>query len=524
VTLIQEHVGSALIIIGDRLEPKPYLRNLVSLIGQENSALSEESQVRYIVCQDYSSLAVALKKFRSRVRLILIGPGLDGRPDMIGRLVGGKIHTIMVVDPRERPLAEDETAANKLAENLRQLGNVLVHPGEATTEFFEPIVKQRVVCGLSSQAEIQDISPQERALLLERRLESVTKFPSLPDTQQKVSALGEMSQPKNWAEAIDPDLPVKKVILTSLNSAHYGFRHRVKTIEQAVSLASTRTIRELVLACTVQRLFRKIPEARVEQFWKHSVATAYFARLFTLPALAENQSPQQRSEFERLALPEEPRKLLQECRLWKEFDVPEDLDPFTAGLLHDIGKVTMALCFEEALLMIDPIVEAGVKESDEKGEIWAESTRSVERALLEDMDHQVIGGRIAKRWGFEPALQQVILQHHDVGRQSPDILKVVAMADLAANTLHCYPFREDQHPLPRLLERVTRSVEQGFEDLDGALEAAAPELEKVLQGLEVPTHLWKTVDTKKFFALCHALRPSVRDATRSFLQMTTVVS
>jgi putative nucleotidyltransferase with HDIG domain len=472
----------ALVLIGDRLGPVPHLRNLVAVIRRENEQLPEDTQIGYVVCSKYSDLALELKRKRDWVRLILVGPGLDGKLDMITRLIGRNVQTVLIMDPEKRPLSEKSEEAKRIAESLREAGNILVEAGEATEDFYGPLVKNFVVDGLTPQLDITSLSPEKRSEMLDKRLE--------------------------------------------LNSAHYSFRYPVKTIEQAVALASAKTIRELVLACTVRRLFKKIDAARIEQFWQHSVATSFLAVLFSLPLEHEARTMKQRDEFNRLGLTEEHERMLRELAICKKLDLDPNADAFTAGLLHDIGKVTMTLCFEESLLLIDPLLESGLKEAEERGELWAESSKSLERSLMSDMDHQIIGGRIARRWGIDPRIQQVITQHHDVTKKSPDLLKLVALADVAANTVCCYPCRTSQHPLPRLLDRVKKKVgdlsgadrekamEESFQGIDS-------ELETVLRKLEVPDHLWQIVDRQAFFRLCFEVRPQIRKATTGFLRMTT---
>jgi len=271
--------------------------------------------------------------------------------------------------------------------------------------------------------------------------------------------------------------------------------------------------------CTVRRLFQRIPEARVEHFWRHSVATGNFARIFTLPGSPGEQTSEQQAELARFRLDEETAKRLQQAELWKKFEVEREADPFTAGLLHDIGKVTMALCFEELFLMVDPIVEHSIQDHESRGEIWAESCRSIERGLLHDMDHQVIGGRIAKRWGLAPSLQQVIAQHHDVTRKSPGLLKIVLLADVAANMLHSYPFAEGKHPLQQVMARMKAAVEGGTE-LTSAIESSMDDLKSILERLEVPDHLWQTIELRDFALLCYALAPRIHEVTAAFLHMT----
>jgi HD-like signal output (HDOD) protein len=525
----QEKVQTPLILIGDRLSRRPHLANLFELVRAENEQLPDGSQIGYVICRDYSSFAVALKRHAPNVRLIVVGPELEGKPDMLVRLLGDGTPVVLAVDPERRPLAENREEARRLLTNLKELGKTMIHVDEATREFYEPFVKNHVVAGLSSQFDITSMTPEQRSELLEKRLESVTAFPSLPETQRKVSELDDHAPPKKWAEAIDPDVPIRTVILNLLNSAHYSFRYRIETIEQAVSLASTRAIREIVLACTVQKLFRKISEARVDQFWQHSIATAYFARLLALPVDPEKASPAERSELERYALEPDDLERLKATELADTFDFRKDVDPFTAGMLHDIGKVTMALCFEDSLLLLEPLVEEGIKAGEESGEIWADSCRALERSLMGDTDHQTIGGRIARRWNLEDKLHQVITRHHDITEKTPLLVNLVALADLAANAVLPYPFRADQAPLTRLFRRIDERVQSEGGDrasvaremLQGDL---AGERERILARMEIPELLWKHVDPIEFLVLTYAIAPRIRKLTLEFLRMTSSMS
>ncbi len=520
--------GSSLVVIGDRVTPQPHLASLVGLIRRENEALPADKQVQYVICDDYSTLAVALKKFRSRISLILVGPGLNGKQDMIVRLIGRDIKSVLALGPG-MSLSDSPEQNKRLLANLVELGVSVVVSGDASEEFWEPIVKEQVVAGLSADLDLASMTAEQRAEQLDKRLESVTMFPSLPETQNRVSALDDLDHPKKWAAAIDQDVPIKTVILNLLNSAHYSFRTRITTIEQAVSLASARTIREVVLACTVQRLFRNVEEARIDQFWRHSVATGFFAKMLALPAVPEEQTPQEKTEFARLQLEDEAKAALREARLWSKFELGKDADAFTAGLLHDIGKVTIALCFEDALRLVDPVVSTGVREADAEGRIWAESSRQVERQLMGDIDHQTVGGRIARRWGLTPEMQEVITQHHLVRRTSAPLTRLVALANLAANTLHSYPFQEEQHALSRLMGSMSEALQADERDEaeawpDHFALHVEPRLPQILEEYEVPDNLWKTVPAVDFFRLVWLLRPRVKRLTGTFLQMTAQVA
>ena len=105
--------------------------------------------------------------------------------------------------------------------------------------------------------------------------------------------------------------------------------------------------------------------------------------------------------------------------LWEKFDLPDGCDTFTAGLLHDMGKVTMLMCLEGSLELVMAVIESEVHDAQENGKMWTGTAIEVERFLMKDMDHQVIGGRLAQSWEIDSNLQQVIEHHHEVGENAP---------------------------------------------------------------------------------------------------------
>ena len=70
--------GNPLIIIGDKIQPKPYLVALMQQLRAVNALLEPDDRIKYAVCNDSSDVALALKKYLDSVKMILIGPGLRG--------------------------------------------------------------------------------------------------------------------------------------------------------------------------------------------------------------------------------------------------------------------------------------------------------------------------------------------------------------------------------------------------------------------------------------------------------------
>ncbi|MEW6753294.1 MAG: HDOD domain-containing protein [Candidatus Latescibacterota bacterium] len=518
--------GNPLIIVGDKIRRKPHLIALMQQLRVENALLDEGQQIKYAVCADCTEVALALQRYRDAVKLILLGPGLRGNAVTVARMLSKKAHIVMVIDPAANPLGADPISYQQIRRNLEALGIVLVLAKEATAGFFEPVVNDYVLSGLPPGPDMEKMSPEERAAMLDRRLDAASKFPAMPETQRRVGELDDMAPPKRWAEAIDPDVLTRNVVLRILNSARYGFRSRVETIEQAVALASTRTIREIVTACQVRQLFRKTSEETIDHFWRHSLAAAFYAKLLSMPADAASQTPQQRAEMERFRLDAEQARALAEAGVWRALDLGAGQDTFIAGLLHDVGKVTMLMCLEDSLTLITALIESEVAEHKARNALWARPVLDTERFLMKDMDHQVIGGRLADRWALPEGVQMVISHHHDVHPGSPPLLKLVGLANLAASTLFPYPTTAEQHPFPQLMERIEKAAKKKpGRSLPQAVEEAVnqdvfADLVDVLNRLAPPNHLWEIVDFRTFFRLCYLLAPAVRTAAIAFLQQT----
>ena len=104
------------------------------------------------------------------------------------------------------------------------------------------------------------------------------------------------------------------------------------------------------------------------------------------------------------------------------------------------------------------VIESEVQDAQESGKMRTGAAIEVERFLMNDMDHRVIGGRLAESWGIDTELQQVITHHHDVGDKAPGLLKLIRRhGGQLPLPLSC---RGHSAPLPPVLHAHRQSGEE----------------------------------------------------------------
>ncbi|MGZ8287797.1 MAG: HDOD domain-containing protein [Telluria sp.] len=185
----------------------------------------------------------------------------------------------------------------------------------------------------------------------------------------------------------DPALAARTLRLA--NSSYYGLPARVKTIRQAILMLGFDTMRTLVSAGgVINALSGRGPNPGLEQFWRHSMATAVCAR-----------------------------NIARHTRLNQEH-------AFVGGLLHDIGRLVLATRF--------PRQYAAVLAWREQHDAWEVEA---EQEVL-GIDHQQVGLMLAASWQFPALIQRAIGNHHqpqvdDLG----DLPSVVHVANAIVHAL-----------------------------------------------------------------------------------------
>ncbi len=201
------------------------------------------------------------------------------------------------------------------------------------------------------------------------------------------------------------------------NSALYGLQRRISTIQEAIVVLGQRTVSTMVTAMAITSRFQSLQVARYDQrlFWRHNVGTAMCAG-----ALAKRLGFNQESAF-------------------------------TAGLLHDIGKLVLASRFPEHF--------AGVLDYQKQHDCHM---NEAERQVL-GFDHTQIGAALAKQWKFSPDISEGVAGHHaPEARSAASMADVIHLADLMA---HVLDFTSSENDLaPDLSEIAWQRLGLNWED------------------------------------------------------------
>jgi putative nucleotidyltransferase with HDIG domain len=223
-------------------------------------------------------------------------------------------------------------------------------------------------------------------------LENIHRLPSLPSVvNELILALSDdaLSVDK-LAHGIEKDQALSARALRVANSPFYGMPKPVSSIHDAIVVLGFRAVSSLVTTAALTEFFKTPSLAWFDQstFWRHSLGTAVSAR--RLAGLA-------------------------------------GLDPetgFTAGLLHDIGRLMLVVCCARQY-------EAVVAWRNHEDAYFLDA----EREVL-GVTHAQAGEALARHWNFAPEIQVAVATHHvPVAGPRASYADLAHVADILAHGL-----------------------------------------------------------------------------------------
>ncbi len=213
----------------------------------------------------------------------------------------------------------------------------------------------------------------------------VDTLPCVPAAFQEISSClqSKTANVAKVAQVISHDVAMTANIMKLVNSAFFGARRQVTSVERAVAYLGWDTLIALVLG---HGLFKSIGTSAGETLWQHSLSTAMAAR-----AIATNENlPQARVE-----------------------------EAFLTGMLHDVGRVVYATRAGQPSTGPNPVEFAKIDNSQPAG------------------DHHVeVGAYLLGLWGFPSQIVAAVALHGSPGRRADagfDLTVLVHLADRLAN-------------------------------------------------------------------------------------------
>lgn len=191
-------------------------------------------------------------------------------------------------------------------------------------------------------------------------------------------------------QKIGQDQALTARVLRVVNSPFYGFSRHIGSLKDAGMMLGVHTLRNIVMAAGIMGHFPPGEDRDFDRlsFWQHAIGTGVATRV-----------------------------LAGHCGLDEE-------TAFSAGLLHDIGKLVMAVYFPADFDQV-------LAWRDEQDCLL----KDAEQAVL-GFDHSLVGARVAQKWKLPEAIIEAI-QHHHVPDSVADIpfATLVHVADILCRGL-----------------------------------------------------------------------------------------
>jgi putative nucleotidyltransferase with HDIG domain len=242
----------------------------------------------------------------------------------------------------------------------------------------------------------------------------VKRLPIFPEAPAKLAALLAKGNcgVDDFEQVIKPDPGLTANILRLANSAYFGLTRRIATAREAITILGLKRVYDVATMAAMQRLLPKtIPgyEVSSEGFWRHAVAVASFAD-----------------------------------NLGRALGVATPAVVFTAGLMHDIGKLVLG---EFLALHAVPVLEKLRSEG--------KSLAGIEREVL-GIDHTEVGADVAAQWKLPDHVVAVIRWHHHPEKVPEGVPReCVDLTHVADAMAHSFGYGADIGELHRALDLMT---------------------------------------------------------------------
>jgi putative nucleotidyltransferase with HDIG domain len=193
---------------------------------------------------------------------------------------------------------------------------------------------------------------------------------------------------KKITQLIESDQALTAKILHIANSPFYGLSTNINSIGCALTMLGLDEIGHLLLTCQMKARLASLNSDQNEtlwKLWKHSVVTASIARLIA-----------------------------------NRFRFPTEGKEYTAGLLHDMGKLVVIQYFPKEYAMVESLIQdLSITDIDAEMQTLA-------------ISHTEIGYQLGQKWRLPKEYLDVMQYHHSVrmSQNNMVMISLVRFADL----------------------------------------------------------------------------------------------
>jgi HD-like signal output (HDOD) protein len=244
------------------------------------------------------------------------------------------------------------------------------------------------------------------AVRLQEILADLNKLPTLPAVATRAMAMAndQNSSLMDFSQLVQRDPPIAAGLLKLANSPLYMTGKAVQSVDQAVVKLGLRICQDLIVAVGMRSMFQSLSAARLafcEQLWEHSFLTGMVCQ-----------------------------------KVNKTFNLRCGGEEFTAGLLHDLGRILIAIACPQDIDLL------GVVDLVEAPDVLRREQEAV------GADHCHLGSWFAAQNKLPSGIVPAIRYHHTPA-QAPtggNLVALVALAEHVGNYLLGENSPEDYRP------------------------------------------------------------------------------
>lgn len=261
---------------------------------------------------------------------------------------------------------------------------------------------------------------------LKNYVKRIDKLPTIPAIAHEIlNLIGDDKVSVNKIESIvENDPAISGKILSVANSAFFGSRQAIKTLDNAIMRIGFNNVKNIALGISIMTVFDEGKGPKVldyQRIFNHSVSVGFIAK-----------------------------------RISDELKLGTSEEIFLNGILHDVGFLVLSRYFDDSY--------KDVLESMNNGQTLLEAEKSV----LE-FDHAELGVWLAKQWQLPNNIKDTIEFHHTPSHatRSAKYVSVTHLADYISTKNILSPVDKDPgYPLETAALAVLGINEEDLNDLE----------------------------------------------------------